>query len=127
MEAGLTYGLPALDVEPELHRIASPINVTSVCDVNDPYDDTVVENLVEHPEFASPGRVPALKLIPQRFSYPVRIFGERATDEFPACDGDRLGKAAGQRVLRSPGQLDAISHCASRPAARISSVTSSSE
>jgi hypothetical protein len=41
------------NVEAELHRIASPINVTPMRDVNDPHDHPIVEYLIDHPKFAS--------------------------------------------------------------------------
>lgn len=79
-----------LNVKSELHQVASPINITAVCDVDYADDNTVVENLVDHSEFAAPGRVATLQLITQRLSNSMRIVGEWATDEFPTRYSHRL-------------------------------------
>ncbi len=50
----LGTGNSDVHVEPELHPIALPINVTPMRYVNDPHDHPVVEYLVDHPKFASP-------------------------------------------------------------------------
>ena len=42
-------------------------------DVDDPNDNSVVEDLVDHPEFAPPGRVSTLQLVAKRLSAAVRI------------------------------------------------------
>ncbi len=57
----------------------------------------------------------------------MRVVGEWAADKFPARDGYRLGQGVSERILSGPGQFDPVGHPGSRPAARISSVTSSSE
>ncbi len=97
-----------------------------MCNVNDPDDDSFVEDLVDHPEFSPSGGVPSLQLTAKWFADAVRIIGKRTSDEFPARNGYRLGQEGSQRLLRSFGQLNLIGHRGSRPAARISSVTSSS-
>jgi hypothetical protein len=81
----------ALDVEPELHRIASPIDISTMRDVDDPNDDSIAEDLVNHPELAPPRRVPTLKLIAKWLAHAVGIFRERAPYEFPTRDGHCLG------------------------------------
>lgn len=72
-----------LDVEPELDQIASPINVTPMRDVDHADDDPFVENLIDHPEFASPCRVPPLQLIAKWLADAMGILGERTADELP--------------------------------------------
>ncbi|WP_442931982.1 hypothetical protein [Mycobacterium sp. 050134] len=57
------------------HRVASPINVTSVCDVDDPDDHAALENPIYDPELAAPSRIPALKLTAKGLTNPVGIFG----------------------------------------------------
>jgi hypothetical protein len=95
-------------------------------DVDDSHDDSFVEDLVNHPVFATPSRVAPLQLTAKRLADTVGILRERTSEEPPTHDGHRFGQEIGQRHLRGVGQLDAISHRGSRPAARISFVTSSS-
>jgi hypothetical protein len=80
-----------LHVEPELDRIASPIRVTTVRDVDDAHDDSFVEDLVDHPEFAPPGAVSPLQLIAERLADTVGVICERTANEFPTGDGDGFG------------------------------------
>ena len=117
-----TRGQPV--VEAERDRITSPVNVTAMRDVDDPNDNSVVEDLVDHPEFAPPGRVSTLQLVAKRLSDAIRTFRERTSNELPARHGHR--QEIGQRILRSFRQLNLIGQRGSRPVARISSVTSSS-
>jgi hypothetical protein len=79
------------NVEAELHHITSPINVTTVGDVDDPHDDPIVENLVDHPELAAPCGVPALQLTPKRLTHTTRILRKWPSDELPTGDSGRLG------------------------------------
>lgn len=89
-------------------------------------DHPVFENLVDNPEFATPCRVSALKLIAQRLTYPMGIVRQWASNELPARDRVNLRKHISQSPLRGSGEFDTIGHYRNRPAARISSVTSSS-
>jgi hypothetical protein len=97
-----------------------------MCNMDDPDDDSFVEDLVDHPELAPPRRIPALELIAKWLAHAIWIFRERSSHEFPTRDGYRLGQEVGQRLLCSFRQLNAVGQRGSRPAARISSVTSSS-
>lgn len=123
-------GIPAeelgLNVEAELDRIASPINVTAMRDMDDADDHPFVEDPVNHAKLAPPRRVPTLQLITKWFAHSVGILGERAPNELPTRNCRCLWEDLGERILRSFRQLDSVGHCGSRPAARISSVTSSS-
>ena len=76
-----------LDIEAELDQIVSPINVTAMRDVDDADDYPLIENLIDHPEFAPPGRVPPLQLIAKWLADPIRIRRERTSNEFPTRNG----------------------------------------
>jgi hypothetical protein len=43
------------DVDAELHRIELSVNVTTMRDVDDPHDNSIVEDLVDHPKFTASG------------------------------------------------------------------------
>lgn len=45
-----------------LNQTASPINVATVHDKYDPDDNPVIENLIDDPELAAPGKVSARQL-----------------------------------------------------------------
>jgi hypothetical protein len=75
----------------ELDRISSPISVASMRNVDDADNDSFVENLVDHPESASPRRVPPLQLTAKWFADAMRILRERTSNELPTCDGDCFG------------------------------------
>lgn len=94
--------------------------------VDDPDDNSFIENLIDHPEFTPTRRVPPLESIAKRLTDAVGILREWTSNEFPTRDGHCFGQEISERLLRSFRQLDPIGHCGSRPAARISSVTSSS-
>ena len=95
-------------------------------DVDYPNDHSVVENLVDQPEFAPPRGIRARQLASKWLADAMGAVGEWTADELPTSDGYRFGQQVGQRPLGCFRQLDAIRHRGSRPAARISSVTSSS-
>jgi hypothetical protein len=80
-----------LDLEPEFDHVASPINVTAMSDVDHADNHPFVENLVDHAKLAPPRRVPPLQLIAKWSADSVRILRERASNEFPTCDGHCLG------------------------------------
>jgi hypothetical protein len=42
-------------------------------DVDGPHDDSIVEDLVDHPEFAAPGRVPPFQSIAKWLADAMRI------------------------------------------------------
>ncbi len=59
--------------------------------MDDADDDSVVENLVDHPEFAAPRGVPPLQLTAKWLANAIRILRERTSNELPTCDGDCFG------------------------------------
>jgi len=60
-------------------------------DMDDADDDSFVENLVDHPEFASPRRVPPLQLTAKWLAHAKWILRQRTSNELPTCDGDYFG------------------------------------
>ena len=94
-------------------------------DLDDAQHDPVIENLIDHPELTSSCRVSPFELSAKWLTDLVGIFGQWAANELPARGCDRFWKSLGERPSGSTGQLDAICHLGSRPAARISSLTSS--
>lgn len=116
----------AVSAQSELAEMTSPIDVTAMRDVDDSHDNSILEDRVDHPEFTAPRRVASSKLIAQRLADAVRMLRERTANELPAGDGHGFRKFVGECPLGRPGQFDAVGHRGSRPAARISSVTSSS-
>ena len=69
----------------------SPINVTTMRDVDDTNDHVLVEDLVDDSEFASSRGKPPLQLTPKRLADSVGILRKRTSNEFPASDSDRPG------------------------------------
>ena len=67
---GYRHIFAALHVEAELHRIALPINVSPVTHIDNPNYDSVVVNLVDHPEITAPRGISACEVIAQRLSDP---------------------------------------------------------
>ena len=60
-------------------------------DVDDTDNDSIIEDLVDHPELAASGGVASLQLTTKRLTHTMRILRERPPDELPTGDGDRLG------------------------------------
>ena len=61
-------------------------------DVDDPNNDAFVNDLVDHPVFAPPRRIPPLQLTAKWLSDTVGILRERASYEFPTRDSHRFGQ-----------------------------------
>lgn len=58
--------------------------------MDDPDDDTVVEDLIDHPELAPPRRVASFQLAAKWFPDAVGILSEGAANECPLCNGHRF-------------------------------------
>jgi hypothetical protein len=60
-------------------------------DMDHAHDDSLIENLIDHPEFAPAGRVPPFQLIAKWLADAMGILGEGTSDEFPTRDGCCFG------------------------------------
>jgi hypothetical protein len=84
-------------------RVASPINITTMRDVDDAHNNSVIENLINHPELSPSRRVSPLELVAKWLANAVWILGKWTSDELPARNGHNLGEHLGQSPSGSAG------------------------
>ncbi len=105
----------------------SGVGVATVPDRDDTHDHDVVVHLVDDAELSTSGGVAPRELASQRLADAVGLLGQDVVEEVGARRGHCLGEAVGQRSAGGRRQLDAVGHSRSRPDARISARTSSSD
>lgn len=59
--------------------------------MDDPDDDSLVEDLVNQPELAPTRRISPFESITEWLADAIRNLREWTSDEFPTCDGHYLG------------------------------------